>query len=159
MQYLIDGHNLIGALPDIDIDDPDDEAKLLIKLRGFVAGKRAKCTVVFDHGLPGGASTMSSGSVAVSFAAAQHSDADAMLKRRIDRIRDVGGWTVVSSDRVVADYARARGVRQLSSQAFASELRGGGESTNAPDEDEKPRPSSADTEHYLSLFGDDEADA
>lgn len=158
MAYLIDGHNLIAALPDIQLDDPNDEAKLVIKLKGFVARKRTKCTVVFDHGLPGGASRMSSRSVTVIFASAQHSNADALLKRRIGAIRDVGGWTLVSSDREVADYARRRRMRQLTAQEFARELRGGDESTDAVDEEEKPTPSDDDVDEFMSLFGADGED-
>ena len=54
MPYLIDGHNLIACLPDIDLDDPNDEARLVNRLKGFAAKARSKCIVVFDHGLPGG---------------------------------------------------------------------------------------------------------
>lgn len=155
MPYLIDGHNLIGALPDINIDDPDDEAKLVIKLKGFVARKRTQCTVIFDHGLPGGASRMSSRSVTVIFASAQHSNADALLKRRIGKIRDVGGWTVVSSDRDVADYARRRRLRQMTAQEFVRELQRPAAPAEAGDEDEKPAPSQADVDEFMGLFGAD----
>jgi S-adenosylhomocysteine hydrolase len=34
MPYMIDGHNLIGKLPDISLDDPNDEALLVQKLAG-----------------------------------------------------------------------------------------------------------------------------
>ena len=156
MPYLIDGHNLIGALPDIALDDPNDEAELLIKLKGFVARKRTRCTVVFDHGLPGGASRMSSRSVTVIFASAQHSNADALLKRRIDNIRDVSGWTVVSSDRAIVDCARRRRLRHMSAQEFVRELQGGGASADPADEDEKPAPSQADVDEFMDLFGADE---
>ncbi|MYD09588.1 MAG: NYN domain-containing protein [Chloroflexi bacterium] len=158
MPYLIDGHNLIGALPDIDIDDPDDEAKLLILLRGFVARKRTKCTVIFDHGLPGGASRMSSRSLTVIFASARHTNADALLKRRIRNIRDVKGWTVVSSDREIADAARRQRLRQLTAQEFARELQRPSAPPNAKDADEKPAPSQADVDEFMRLFGADEAD-
>ncbi len=158
MPYLIDGHNLIAALPDIRLDDPDDEAKLVIKLKGFVARKRTKCVVIFDGGLPGGASTLSSRSVTVIFASAQHSDADALLKRRMGKIRAGSGWTVVSSDREVADYARGRRLRQLSAQEFVRELQRPGTSPNADVQEEKPRPSQADVDEFMGLFGADEAD-
>lgn len=158
MPYLIDGHNLIGALPDIDIEDPDDEAKLVIKLRGFVARKKTKCTVIFDGGLPGGASRMSSRSVEVIFASTQHTNADALLKIRIDNIRDVKSWTLVSSDREIADFARRRRMRQLTAQDFVQELQGGGESSDPVDEEEKPTPSQADADYYMGLFGGDEDD-
>ncbi len=32
MHYLIDGHNLIAQISDISLDDPDDEAKLVLRL-------------------------------------------------------------------------------------------------------------------------------
>ena len=158
MPYLIDGHNLIGALPDIDIEDPDDEAKLVIKLKGFVARKRTKCTVIFDGGLPGGASRLGGGSVTVIFASARHTNADALLKRRIGNIRDVGGWTLVSSDRDIADFARRRRMRQLASHEFAQELERREAAAPIDDDDEKPTPSQADTDHFMGLFGVDEAD-
>ena len=106
MPYLIDGHNLIASLPDIDLADPDDEAKLVQKLRGFVARQRNKCTVIFDGGLPGGFSAMSNASVKVIFAASQHSNADSLLKRRISKIPDTRNWTLVSSDNELRDFAR-----------------------------------------------------
>ena len=54
MPILIDGHNLIGRLPDLRLDDPDDEAKLVLRLRAYAARTRKRITVVFDQGLPGG---------------------------------------------------------------------------------------------------------
>ena len=158
MPYLIDGHNLIGALPGIDIEDPNDEAKLVIKLRGFVARKKTKCTVIFDGGLPGGASRMSSRSVTVIFASSAHSNADALLKRRIDKIRDVKGWTLVSSDRDVVSRARARRMPHMSAQEFARELQRPAAQSSADDQDEKPNPSQADADYYMRLFGADDAD-
>lgn len=156
MPYLIDGHNLIGVLPDIDIQDPDDEAKLVIKLKGFVARKRAQCTVIFDGGLPGGASRMSSRSVKVIFASAQHSNADTLLKRRIDNTRDVSGWTVVSSDRDVVNHARSRRMRHMTAHEFARELQRPAAPAEAVDEEEKPAPSQADVDEFMGIFGVDE---
>ncbi len=42
MPFLIDGHNVIAALRDIDLDDPDDEAKLVMKLRAWSSRVRRK---------------------------------------------------------------------------------------------------------------------
>ena len=33
MLYLIDGHNLIGQMPGLSLDDPHDEAKLVERLK------------------------------------------------------------------------------------------------------------------------------
>ena len=42
MPVLIDGHNLIAKLPGIHLDDPDDEERLVERLRRYQArtGKR-----------------------------------------------------------------------------------------------------------------------
>ena len=40
MFYLIDGHNLIGQLADIDLDDPNDESLLVQKLNGWTSRTR-----------------------------------------------------------------------------------------------------------------------
>ena len=37
MPHLIDGHNLIASLPDIGMDDPNKEAKLVNKLKSWAA--------------------------------------------------------------------------------------------------------------------------
>jgi len=33
MPYLIDGHNLIAQMPGFSLSDPDDEARLVLRLR------------------------------------------------------------------------------------------------------------------------------
>ena len=48
---LIDGHNLIGHLSEPCLDDPDDEEKLLRRLRAYRACVGQKIVVYFDPGL------------------------------------------------------------------------------------------------------------
>jgi hypothetical protein len=122
MPYLIDGHNLIARLPDLQLSDPDDEAQLVLRLRGFAAAKRKQLIVVFDKGLPGGYSAMSTTSVKVIFAAAYHTSADAILLSRIRQVRDAPNWTVVSSDQVILQAARQQGMKALASHEFAQVL-------------------------------------
>jgi predicted RNA-binding protein with PIN domain len=122
MPLLIDGHNLIGRLPDIRLDDPDDEAKLVVRLRSYCARTRKRATVVFDHGLPGGPSwSLSGAGVKVVFASAGRG-ADRILCERIRRASDPSGLTVVTSDRQVIAAAEARGTRVIRSERFAAEL-------------------------------------
>ena len=154
MPYLIDGHNLIAALPDIDLADEHDEARLVIKLRGFAARHKTKCAVIFDHGLPGGASALSTSAVKVSFASAHHSSADALIKRRIKSIRDPGNWTLVSSDRDIRDYARGRRMRSQSAADFATRLGQAARQKSNAGESEKPSPSEDDTALWLKQFGE-----
>jgi predicted RNA-binding protein with PIN domain len=122
MPLLIDGHNLIGKLPDIRLDDPDDEAKLVVRLRTYCARTGRRVTVVFDHGLPGGRSwELSGGGVEVVFAPAGRT-ADGILSERIRRVRDPRGLTVVTSDRQVIAAAQARRARVVRSEEFAAQM-------------------------------------
>ena len=157
MAYLIDGHNLIGQLPDLSLTDPDDEAKLVQKLLSFSARTGKRCVVVFDSGLPGGKSRLSTGKVEVIFASAR-SSADDVMKERIKRVRDPGQWIVVSNDHAVLNAARARRMTTISSAEFAEQLR-----HPAPPKGKRARPadpgeaddvhvSPAEVEAWLELF-------
>jgi len=152
MPLLIDGHNLIAALPDIDLEDPNDEMKLLLKLRSWAGHHRRKITLVFDGGIPGGYSrTLSSSNISVIFAAQHYSIADRIIMERLRYLRDANNWTVVSSDMEVLDAARQAGARVLTSQAFAQQLTQG----EAPHE--KPsRVSDAEVQAWLEIFGEAE---
>lgn len=118
MPYLIDGHNLIGQLPDLSLTDEHDEVKLFLKLVSFTARTKKRVTVVFDRGLPGGKSRLSNGMIEVIFAP-QGGSADAIMKQRIGDARDPGQWIVVSNDNAVLSAARVRGMRTLRSVEFA----------------------------------------
>lgn len=153
MPYLIDGHNLIGQLPDISLSDPNDEAKLVIKLVGFAARKRAKCVVVFDKGITAGKSRMSNGAVEVVFAPSS-SSADAILIARIESTPDPSYWIVVSNDNAVLKRARQRQMKAIRSSAFARELRGVQviDKDADPGEAEHVRVSPAEIEMWLAMF-------
>src|SRR5579871_6533710 len=156
MTYLIDGHNLIGQLPDISLKDPDDEAKLVQKLIGFAARQQKRIVVVFDSGLPGGKSRLSTRQVEVIFASA-HSTADDVMKERIKRVRDPGQWVVVSNDRVVLDAGRSRRMTCVTSAEFAPLLRSASvPHKRDPDEDAGESAdvyvSPAEVEAWLKIF-------
>ena len=54
MNYLIDGHNLIGSMPNISLSDDNDEFKLVFLLRKIaVSKKNRQILVVFDRGVYG----------------------------------------------------------------------------------------------------------
>lgn len=121
MPYLIDGHNVIGQMPDIALDDPNDEAMLVQKLIAFNARTRKKVIVVFDHGVPGGVSRMSTKQVQVVFAP-QRSSADLVMIERIGKAPDKAQWTVVTSDRRVVEAARRNRMTTMPSDEFAALL-------------------------------------
>ncbi|PJF25446.1 MAG: hypothetical protein CUN53_12755 [Phototrophicales bacterium] len=153
MPYLIDGHNLIGQLPDISLSDPNDEAKLVIKLVGFAARKRVKCVVVFDKGITAGKSRMSNSAVEVVFAPSS-SSADAVMIARIESTPDPGYWIVVSNDNAVLKRAQKRQMKAIKSSVFARELRGVQviDKDADPGEAEHVRISAAEVEMWIQIF-------
>jgi len=163
MPYLVDGHNLIGFMPDLDFDDPDDEAKLVIKLRGFVAShtkarKKHKVVVIFDRGLPGGKSALSNGAVEVIFASELRSNADEVIKQRIRKTRDAKNWTVVTSDNEVLQVATSHKMRGMRCAEFArlmKEIKQKQATSVATSSN--PIVSESDVDEWLAIFGDDDS--
>ncbi|MDZ4669516.1 MAG: NYN domain-containing protein [Phototrophicales bacterium] len=154
MSYLIDGHNLIGQLPDMALDDPDDEAKLVQRLIGWVARTRRMCVVVFDAGLPGGTSRMSTSMVRVVFA--NHtSSADKVIIDRIYKEKHPKNWTVVSSDNGVLDIAKRQGMQMLKSTEFARLLERPVPVRPDIGEAVDVRLSDAEVNEWLKIFGDE----
>lgn len=164
MHYLIDGHNLIGQLaPYIRLDDPHDEAKLVLKLNGFCAASNHRCVVVFDNGVTGGRSVeLSRGRVEVIFAARGRTNADAIIIERLRVIEDVKAWTVVTNDREVKTVAMERKIAAVPCLDFARQLMpikaqiADAERRKRPvDPGEAPDPqiSRSEVAEYLKLFG------
>ena len=109
MPILVDGHNLIAKLPGIHLDDPDDEERLVERLRRYQARTGKRLTVYFDAGLPGGPDwDLSTSKVRVVFASAGDS-ADKLIVRRVRRSRDPQGLTVVTSDQRIIAAVERRG--------------------------------------------------
>lgn len=152
MPYMIDGHNLIGKLPDISLDDPNDEALLVQKLAGYCARVDKQCVVVFDHGLPGGTSRMSTRTVQVVFASGR-STADRVMIERIGKVPDPKNWTVVTSDQDVMTAARRHGMQTMHSESFANLLVAPPKKVVDAGEAAEVRLSEAEVDEWLDLFG------
>ncbi len=157
MPVLIDGHNLIGQIPTIDIAAPDDEAQLVLLLRRYAARRRErKVVVVFDGGVYGHPGNLNGYGVETYFARSP-ADADAELIRRIRAVKRRGEWLVVSSDRAVVGEAQARGIAVISSQEFARRLAALDQPRASAREKIGERPlSAAEVEEWMCFFGVDE---
>jgi predicted RNA-binding protein with PIN domain len=146
---LIDGHNLIGRLSQLSLQDPDDEEKLVRLLRSYRARTGKAITVVFD---PGGTFALSQkrrrGGIETVFA--HHgSSADAVIAKRVRRSRNPRDWLVVTSDRDLAETVARQGARVRSAEDFAQEL--GALRDSTPDWKDVPL-SAEEVEKWLSLF-------
>ncbi len=149
MPFLIDGHNLIAKTPGLRLDDPDDEARLVERLRRYRARTGRQITVFFDAGLPGGPDRdLSTAGVQVIFAP-QGQTADEMIIRRLRQTRNPQGMVVVSSDQAIIRAARQRGIRVMRSETFAAELTS---APASPERREAIRLSPEEVESWLRLF-------
>jgi predicted RNA-binding protein with PIN domain len=149
MAYLIDGHNLIGAVPGIHLDQVDDETQLIQVLRAFCRRRRTRVEVFFDNAPPGQPRTRKYGLVTAHFVR-QGRTADQAIVARLRQIgRAAPNWTVVTSDREVQAAARSARAQLISSQDFARQL---GESGPAP------QSASPETDPDLEISDDEVAD-
>ncbi|MCL4880149.1 MAG: NYN domain-containing protein [Anaerolineae bacterium] len=158
--YLIDGHNLIAQMPDIDLADPDDEMKLVLKLRSFAArsAKNIRMTVVFDTGIPGGIEkSLSNSRVTARFAAAEHSSADNVLRSLIEKAANPAAYTLVSSDQELAEIARQKKMSVLSAQEFITQMHAPAQKQQRLSEEKKDNPSlsKAEVDEWLKIFSED----
>ncbi len=123
MSYIIDGHNLIGVLPDIQLSDPEDEQRLLARLRAFRARSGGRPMIVFfDTGdLPAQAPDLSSPGVQVRFAGRGQTADDAIVEYLAGRAQP-GQYAVVTNDQGLARRARDVGASILLASEFAAKL-------------------------------------
>jgi predicted RNA-binding protein with PIN domain len=146
---LIDGHNLIGRLPTLSLQDPGDEEMLVSLLKSYRARTGKAITVVFD---PGGAFALPQrrrdGGIEIIFAP-HNSSADAVIIYRLQRSRDPQQWLVVTSDRELAETVARQGARLRSAEDFAAEL--GVLQDGSPEWKDRP-PSPAEVKDWLALF-------
>ena len=154
MHLLVDGHNLIGQVPGLSLADADDEARLVLLLRGYATRKRGRqVVVVFDRGVYGHPQQLNGYGVTCHFAKSPQ-DADTQLIRRLRALRRPREWALVSSDRQVARVAEECGVRVIGAHEFAAQLRASTSKARPPAEKPEAQLSPAEVEEWLRIFGE-----
>jgi len=162
--YLIDGHNLIGQglIPGISLEQEDDEARLVMWLRARQPNLRQKMTVIFDGGIPGGASlALSGGGVTAIFAARRRSNADKVILARVRDAMPVSNLIVVTNDGVLRQAVRSLGAQVMRADEFVQRLqrpsRRRGPSGSASPKIE-PKLSKQEVDEFMRLFGAEDGD-
>lgn len=156
MNLLIDGHNLIGQTPGLRLDDPDDEAKLVLLLRSYAARRRqSQLIVIFDHGVYGHPQQLNGYGVSCHFARSPQ-DADTQIMKRIQALKNPRNWALVSADRILVQAARARGVHVIDSRTFGIQLRTPRTHSASQPPEKRERPlSDSEMQEWLRLFGEE----
>ena len=158
MHYLIDGHNLIAKLPDINLSDPDDEIQLVLKLRQWTAvSLKRVVTVYFDGGIPGGHNVNLSNSQVKVIFVSQGKTADSLIIARINSVKNPPEYILVTSDQEIIAAANKRKMKHIRSEKFAMRL--GPDKKEEPVlpgptiTDDNPVISDAEVAQWLDLFG------
>ncbi len=123
MTYLIDGHNLIGKIPWLDLAAMDDEIELIQLLQVFARKRRKRIEVFFDQAPPGFSGKRSYGIVAAFFVPRGHSADEAILARLKSLGKSAANYIVISSDHMVQKNTRENRAKIISSEVFAGELK------------------------------------
>ncbi len=153
MLVLVDGHNLIGQLSDISLDEANDEDRLVIKLRRYRARTGRKIIVFFDSG--GGykiSSKQSRGGISERYAP-NNKTADDLIISYLQKVKQPQQFMVVTSDRAIQRIAKQVGSRVVSSADFAVELK---PLRTSPEDETDVQLSDEEVADWLSLFGQDE---
>jgi predicted RNA-binding protein with PIN domain len=152
MPYIIDGHNLIGKLPNISLREIDDEIQLIEILQDFCHRQNKTVEVYFDSAPAGTPRARKYGSVTAYFVRSGKTADQAIMERLKALDKAARNWTVVSSDHQVQKAAQASRASILTSEAFIALLTSPSPSHNSiPEKPDQPL-SESEVEDWLKVF-------
>ncbi|PIE80118.1 MAG: hypothetical protein CSA11_09405 [Chloroflexi bacterium] len=164
MHYIIDGHNLIGSMPDISLKDPNDEVKLVLRIKSWLAeSKKRQVTLFFDSGSQGApVNRLSSRHLKVIFAPVGKT-ADSLIIRHLHKLKNPRTYTLVTSDQEIVRAAKSLRIAAMLSEEFVQRMgfmspgKAGKiteeKQTPEPEKPEQPIISEAEVQEWLDLFG------
>lgn len=126
MPVVIDGHNLIGEIPEISLADPEDEMALIRYLRERDPTPSGKMVVFFDRAAPGSRNHQLVEGIKVHFVRPPLTADEAIVDFLEGLQGEAANWTVVSSDLGVKGKAGALGSRVLSCPEYLDRLSSAG---------------------------------
>ncbi len=157
MPYLIDGSNLIGHIPTLELSDPKSKHRLVAQLLIFQTTKKTKIILAFD-GPPDPdlyGEKFRSREFTIIWPDLGES-ADTIITRWIEKQTDFRHLYVVSSDREIKTFARTYKAKVLDCEEFfkllKTTLKEYKESRAINKEDIILSPLEVD--HWLAIFGD-----
>jgi len=156
MPYLIDGNNLIGHIPTLELPDPKSKRRLVAQLLIFQATKKTKIILVFDG--PSDPDLFGEKFRRKEFSILWpdlEESADTVIKHWIEKQTDLRHFHVVSSDKEIKTFARVNGAKVLDCAEFhkllKTTLKDYKESKAMDKEDITLSPLEVD--HWLEIFG------
>ncbi len=153
---IVDGYNLILRTKLVSTKDENAlwaaRDALLAQLEAYRSDKEIRITVVFDgQAVKLFNQPIKSGGIELLFSKAPQK-ADALIKNMIDRERQRRNITLVTSDRALADYARASGCETRSVEEFSRRWTRPKQESEHGAKYGKPL-STGEVDEWLRLFG------
>lgn len=123
MAYLIDGNNLLGRVAPHELRRKSGRDELVAKLLGFQRVTRTRIHLVFDGNLEQTPTAIEVNPKFTIHFPGEGESADDVIKAMIARQTDRRRFFVVSSDRAIRELAKKSGLRPVTSDDFAAELK------------------------------------
>lgn len=122
MPFLIDGHNLIPRVPGMNLNELDDEMRLIQMLQDYARIEQTSLEVYFDKGAAGHIGTRQGGRVKTVFVSSRIIADEQIIKRIRSLGSSVRNWVVVTSDRRIQVEAKAVRAGVMDSGDFALKM-------------------------------------
>lgn len=124
MPYLIDGNNLIGHMPNLELDDPGSKRRLVEQLAIFQAAKKTKVILVFDGPMdPDLFGDQVRKKKFTILWPNMDENADSIIKKQVRKQTDLRRFYVVSNDREIQTFARKKRAKTIDCKEFQKRLR------------------------------------
>lgn len=158
MAYLIDGNNFLGYISPELLRNQKSKFFLISKLLIFKRVRKTKITLVFD-GIPDPDlidKNLRTKAFSVLFPDMDE-NADQAIKRIIEKQTDLRKFYVVSSDREIRRFAKAKGAKSLTCEEFSKLLKSALKTHKKAMEVKKEKISLSplEVDHWLQIFGNE----
>ena len=119
MPLLIDGNNLIGTIPFLNLEDDNAKEKLIAIVQSYQARKKNNIILFFDgQPLHCPLEEKINRKFTVRYPRFEEMNADREIKRQLDSYNDFRNVTLVTSDRDLKEYAKKKKARIMNSIEF-----------------------------------------
>lgn len=155
MPYIIDGDNLIGSSPDINLDDPQARPKLVHIVKRFQENKNYNVIIVFDGGPESGVHREEL-TPKLSLRHPRDGDsADDEIKRILRGFNYFKDVVLITSDRELKSFAKNKGAKTINSIEFYFQLKRVSRISGKKEESRKridTELSDHEVDHWLKIF-------
>lgn len=153
-QYIIDGYNVIHAIPSLKktlLHDAHSARELLIhSVSQLTHTKKIRCTIVFDGVTPNAVVKHSSHAPVHVVYSSPHS-ADTKIKQMIEHSKNRSLLVIISSDREILNFARVCSCQTHTSKHFSNLLSASNDSVT--EKSDAPL-SKSQIDEWLRIFGE-----